>query len=277
MASLAYLRTSSSSADAPAEGTRLEREVLTDSILARLCDCPCEVERRRLRQEVMLLNLGLADGIAARYVGRGVDWDDLVQVARVGLLKAVLGYRPEKGPGFPGYASPTIAGEIKRHFRDYVWMVRPPRRLQELHGKLRSVEPDLRQRLHGTPSARELACALGVEPEELSEALTAAGGFRAVSLDVPTHTDSGQLLGDALPDDTDAYIDVERAEWLRPALGRLTDSERQIVQLRFVEDLSQAQIGLRLGVSQMHVSRLLAEILSRLRGDLEITDAPATG
>jgi len=253
-----------------------ERQSLTESILSRLAHCRSVRERLRLQQEVVLLNLGLADSIAARYAGRGVDWDDLVQVGRVGLLKAVVGYHPSKGTGFPAYATPTIAGEIKRYFRDYGWMVRPPRRLQELHTELSSVEPDLQHRLHRAPSAGELASALGIEPRELSDALVARSGYSALSLDAPTRTDSGMSLGDGLPDDNDPYAAVERAEWLRPALAGLTDRERRIIRLRFVHGLTQEQIGRHLGVSQMQVSRLLGGILRRLRDDLGITDTAAS-
>jgi RNA polymerase sigma-B factor len=276
MTSLANLPAPSPSVAAPTESSRHERHALTDSILLRIASCRSARERSRLQQEAVLLNLGLADGIAARYAGRGVEWDDLVQVARLGLLKAVVGFRPDKGAGFEAYATPTIAGEIKRYFRDYGWMVRPPRRLQELHSELRSIEPDLRQRLQGAPSARELAKALCVEPKELAEALTAAGGYCALSLDVPTHSDSGLSLGEALPDDSDPFRVVERTEWLRPALARLNERERRIVALRFVDDLSQEQIGRQLGISQMQVSRLLAGILARLREELEFSDASAS-
>jgi len=275
MTSLA-LPTPSASVDASAENSRHERQALTEAILASRARCPIPRERRRLQQEAVLLNLVLADGIAARYAGRGVEWDDLVQVARVGLLKAVVGYRGSNGAGFAAYASPTIAGEIKRYFRDYGWMVRPPRRLQEMHSQLHLVEPDLQQQLHRSPTADELARALGVEPGELSEALMAAGGYTPLSLDAPTHADSGVSLGDGLPDDSDPYNVVERAEWFRPALARLTDRERRIIRLRFVEGLTQVQIGRHLGVSQMQVSRLLAQVLGRLRDGLEITDATAT-
>ena len=252
-----------------------ERHTLTESLLAQLALSRSVHERRRLQQEVVLLNLGLADSIAARYSGRGIDWDDLVQVGRVGLLKAVIGYQASKGAGFPAYATPTIAGEIKRYFRDYGWMVRPPRRLQELHSELGSLEPDLRHRLQRWPSAGELADALGIKPGELSDALVARSGYAALSLDAPTRSDSGLTLGDGLPDDNDPYAAVERAEWLRPALAGLTDRERRIVRLRFVDALTQEQIGRYLGVSQMQVSRLLAGILRRLRDDLGIGDAAA--
>ena len=255
---------------------RREHLVLTESLLGRLARSRSVTERRRLQHEVVLLNLPLADGVARRYAGRGIEWDDLVQVGRVGLLKAVVGYQAGKGAGFPAYATPTIAGEIKRYFRDHAWMVRPPRRLQELHAEVSCIEPNLRQQLNRAPSAGELAGALGVETEELTDVLVARSGYSALSLDAPTYTDSGLSLGEGLPDDNDGYAAVELAEWLRPALARLSERERRIIALRFVDGLSQEQIGRHLGVSQMHISRLLAGILGRLRDDLGITDAQAT-
>lgn len=276
MTPLTSVPTPTTQAGTHTQAARRERLVLTESLLARLADSRSVRERRRFKHEVVLLNLDLADNIAARYAGRGIEWDDLVQVGRVGLLKAVDGYRADKGSGFPAYASPTIAGEIKRYFRDCGWMVRPPRRLQELRNQLRSVEPDLQQRLHRAPSAGELAGALGIEPDELSDALAARSGYTALSLDAPTRADSGLPLGDGLPDDSDPYEVVERAEWLRPALAMLSDRDRRIIELRFVDGLTQEQIGRHLGVSQMQVCRLLAGILDRLRDDLGISDAEAT-
>ena len=276
MTPLASVPTPSTAVDTRADAARHERQALTESLLAQVASCRSVRERLLLQQEAVLLNLGLADSIAARYAGRGIDWDDLVQVGRVGLLKAVVGYDASRGTGFPAYATPTIAGEIKRYFRDYGWMVRPPRRLQELHAELSSREPDLQQRLHRAPSAGELAGALGVEPDELSDALVAGSGYTALSLDAPTHADSGLSLGDGLPDESDPYEAVERAEWLRPALARLTDRERRVIELRFVDGLTQEQIGRHLGVSQMQVSRLLVGILGRLRDDLGMSDTAAT-
>lgn len=275
MTSLTSAPTPSVHVDTRAEDRR-ERLVLTESLLGCLARARSVTERRRLQHEVVLLNLPLADGVARRYSGRGIEWDDLVQVGRVGLLKAVVGYQAGKGAGFPAYATPTIAGEIKRYFRDHAWMVRPPRRLQELHAEVSCIEPNLRQQLHRAPSAGELAGALGVETEELTDALVARSGYSALSLDAPTDTDSALSLGEGLPDDNDGYAAVERVEWLRPALARLSERERQVIALRFVDGLSQEQIGRRLGVSQMHISRLLAGILGRLRDDLGITDAQAT-
>lgn len=276
MTSLTYAPTPSASVAVQHDGSRQERHALTESILDRLAGCGSDAERRELQEEVVLLNLSLADGIAARYAGRGVDWDDLVQVGRLGLLNAVVGYRAGEGAGFAAFANPTIAGEIKRYFRDHCWMIRPPRRVQELHGHLRLVEPDLQQRLQRAPSALELAHELGVETRELSDAMVAAGGYSPLSLDLPTHADSGQSLGDVLPDDGDPYTVVEAAEWLRPALAKLTDRERQIVRMRFVDGASQEQIGCQLGVSQMQISRLLPAILDRLRDDMGITSTAAT-
>lgn len=279
MTSLTSVPTASTQVDTQVDtraDARREHLVLTESLLARLARSRSVHERHRLQHEVVLLNLALADSVARRYAGRGIEWDDLVQVGRVGLLKAVVGYQAGKGAGFPAYATPTIAGEIKRYFRDHAWMVRPPRRLQQLHAELSSIEPNLRQQLHRAPSAGELAGALGVEPEELSDALVARSGYSALSLDAPTLTDSGLSLGEGLPDDHDAYAAVELVEWLRPALARLSDRERQIIALRFVDGLTQEQISRHLGVSQMQISRLLAGILGRLRDDLGISNAEAT-
>jgi RNA polymerase sigma-B factor len=264
------------SVEASTKASRRERRTRTETILASRQRCSDPDERQRLQQEVLLLNLRVADGIAARYAGRGIERDDLVQVARLALFKAIVGYHSGKGPGFTAYARPTIAGEIKRHFRDHGWMVKPPRRLQEIHSQLRLVEPDLEQQLHRAPSGHEVAHALGVDQAELSEALIATGGYTALSLNAPTHPGSDLSLGDDLPDDTDLFQAVEQAEWLRPALARLTNRERRIIQLRFADGHSQEQIGAHLGVSQMQVSRLLVGILARLRDDLGTTLTEAT-
>jgi len=281
MTSLAYIPTPAAAVDTPAVDkpavpTRHERPALTESLFVRLAGCHMPSERRALQQQAVLLNLFLADGIAARYAGRGVEWDDLVQVARLGLIKAVAGYQAGRGAGFPAYASPTIAGEIKRHFRDHGWMIRPPRRLQELNGQLRLVEPELQHRLHRKPSADELASELDVEAGEVSDAQLSAQGYTPDSLDEPAHFGSSRSVGDGILDQSDPYSDVERADWLRLALARLTDREKRIVRLRFVDGLTQEQVGGQLGVSQMQASRLLGAILGRLRDHLEIDNEAAT-
>jgi RNA polymerase sigma-B factor len=215
---------------------------------------------------VVLLNLGLADGIACRYLGRGIERDDLVQVARLGLVKAVHRYRPALGQSFAGFAAPTISGEIKRHFRDTGWMVRPPRRLQELGARLRDAEKDLEQQLHRKPTPLEIAGVLGVDETQVRAAREASSSFHAVSLDVPVTTEHRpDLAVDASDDPFTAFDD---AQWLDAALADLSDRERIVLRLRFVESLTQSEIALQIGVSQMQVSRILRATLTRLRARL---------
>ena len=223
-----------------------------------------EPERRRLRDEVVRLNLPLAHGLAAHYRRRGIEHEDLDQVACLGLVKAVRGFRLEVGRPFPAYARPTISGEIKRHFRDHGWMVRPPRHLQEAHARLRTTHTGLAQSLGRMPTVEEVAADAGVpEPDAvLADGLDSA--YSCASLDAPCGEGS-RCLADGLPDQEDPFELVEVHEVLRPALAELTDTERQILRLRFVDGLSQREIGERIGTSQMQVSRLLAGILGRLR------------
>ncbi len=217
---------------------------------------------------VVLLNLGLADGIAGRYLGRGIDRDDLVQVARLGLVKAVQRFRPGLGQSFAGFAAPTIAGEIKRHFRDAGWMVRPPRRLQELGVRMRETEKELEQSLHRRPTIPEIAAALGVAEAQVRAAREAASSFHAVSLDGPTGPDQAPI--EVAPAELDdPFGAVDDTDWLSEALGSLTERERLVLRLRFAELLTQSEIAARIGVSQMQVSRILRSTLTRLRTRLE--------
>jgi RNA polymerase sigma-B factor len=216
---------------------------------------------------VVLLNLGLADGIASRYLGRGIERDDLVQVARLGLVKAVRRYRPALGQSFAGYAAPTISGEIKRHFRDTGWMVRPPRRLQELGARLRDAEKELEQQLHRDPTPGELARFLGVEEAQVRAAREASSSFHAVSLDAPVTTEHRPDL--AVDSDDDPFGAFDDAQWLSAALSELSDRERTVLRLRFVELKTQSEIAQDIGVSQMQVSRILRATLARLRSRLQ--------
>lgn len=216
---------------------------------------------------VVLLNLGLADGIASRYLGRGLERDDLVQVARLGLVKAVRRYRPALGQSFAGFAAPTISGEIKRHFRDTGWMVRPPRRLQELGARLRDAEKELEQQLHRRPTPAEIATLLGVDETQVRAAREASSSFHAVSLDVPMTTEHRPDL--AVDDADDPFAALDDAQWLGKALHDLTERERTVLRLRFVESLTQSEIAEHIGVSQMQVSRILRATLGRLRSRLE--------
>lgn len=244
--------------------------------LAALPPTP-SARRRQIEQIVVVHHLGLADRIASHYLGRGIDRDDLLQVARLGLVKAVRRYQPGQGDSFAAFASPTIAGELKRHFRDAGWMVRPPRRLQELGARLRYVELELEQRLQRPPTAVEIAEAMEVPLPEVRESRLAAMGFRPQSLDAPP---SGVPAGSASSewgswaadlDSDEAFERIERDEWLAGAVGQLAAREQLILRLRFVDGLTQAEIGGRLGVSQMQISRILRTVLTRLRTVLSAT------
>lgn len=222
-------------------------------------------------EQVVLLNLSLADGIASRYVGRGIERDDLVQVARLALVKAVRRYRPDLGVSFTAYAAPTITGEIKRHFRDSGWIVRPPRRLQELCAELNAAQTGLEQGLHRSPSTAELACAMGVDEAQVARAREAASGFRAVSLDALVAADSSPGMQTA----DNPCSEYDNAQWLAWGVEDLDARDRVILRLRFSELLTQAEIAQHLGISQMQVSRLLRAILDRLRTRLESSLAAA--
>ena len=219
--------------------------------------------RRRL-----LLNQSMARALAQQYQRRGVDSEDLVQVAMLGLVKAVRGYCPGVERAFAAYAVPTIRGEIRRYFRDRGWMIRPPRSLQELNRDVRVAEPELAQRLQRMPTTGDLASHLGVDSDAVDEAREASGSYYARSLDSPLG-DSGQPLCDVVPDPQEPLELVNSVLTLQPALKVLGARERSILRLRFVDNLTQEQIGDRLGVSQMQVSRLLTGILAKLRKSME--------
>ena len=249
----------------PTRDDSLTRNDLTLELLEQAALAQCPEERSRLLDEAFLLNIGTAENIASRYRGRGVDWEDLLQVAYVGLVKAVRGFRPSEGSSFAAYANPTISGEIKRHFRDFAWTVRPPRRIQELQGAVHGVEPELVHALGRPASPSDLARALAVDLLELREALTVDGCFAPLSLDAPARAETGATLGELVPDETDAFERIDRLQTLVPVITALTPRERAILVMRFVRGCTQAEIGAELGVSQMQVSRLLRDLLERLR------------
>ncbi len=222
--------------------------------------------RSRLHGEMVVLALPLADGIARRYIGRGIETDDLIQVARIGLVKAVGRYLPSRGCAFAAYATPTISGELKRWFRDHGWSVRPPRRVQELRLRVGQEEERIQQVLSRLPTDEELAAALDVDRTELAEVRLCTTGYRAVSLDGPTG--SGAPLADQVLVAGSAMAAWDTSDALGAAMERLTDRQRLILRLRFAEDRTQSQIADRIGVSQMQVSRLLRAILTQLREEL---------
>lgn len=228
--------------------------------------------RAELEEAAVVQSLRLAEMVARRYVGRGMEYDDLLQVARLALVKAVRRYRPGAGSGFTAYAVPTIAGEVKRHFRDCGWTVRPPRRLQEFKARLAAQEERLLHELHREPTLADLAEALKATPAEVTEARLSSAAYSAYSLDTPTTVQGRPEVAGQAPDE---YAALEMREALRGALAKLNPRERQLVRLRFVDELTQAEVGRILGVSQMQVSRLLTGVLRQLRAQLLEDEAGA--
>jgi len=225
--------------------------------------------RAALRDRAIEAWLPLARHLAARFSGRGEPMDDLIQTATVGLIKSVDRFDPERGVDFTGYAIPTILGEIKRHFRDRTWHVRVPRRLQELRLSIAEATTVLTQTLGRSPTVADIAHRIGVSEEEVLEGLEGARAYTATSLSAPTTPDGGMSLGDTLGDVDPQYELAELRVALGPAMAVLDEREQRILTLRFYGNLTQSQIAEQVGVSQMHVSRLLAKALAKLRGHLD--------
>jgi RNA polymerase sigma-B factor len=216
-----------------------------------------------LRDELVSAHLGLAEYLARRFANRGESLDDLVQVASLGLLKALDRFDPDRGVEFSTYATHTIVGELKRHFRDKGWSIRAPRRMQELYLRLGKVVASMGQELGRSPTIAELAMEVKVSEEEVLEALEAGQAYRSASLDVAT--EEGEPLATRLGGEDPSLEDAERRATLSPLLEQLSPRERLILQLRFFDGLTQSEIANRLAISQMHVSRLLARSLAQLR------------
>lgn len=231
---------------------------------------PGDPRRADLREELVTMHLPLVRHLAARYRDRGESMEDLVQVGTIGLIHAVDRYDPDHGAEFSTFATPTILGEIKRHFRDRAWAVRVPRRLQELSARISTRTEELTASLHRSPTVRELAQSLGVSEEEVLDALESRGVHAIASLDAERDEDDGTTatLADRVGAEDDALAAVEDHESLRPLLAALPERERRIILLRFFEHRSQSEIARELGISQMHVSRLLARTLAGLRAGL---------
>ncbi|HUR15572.1 MAG TPA: RNA polymerase sigma factor SigF [Mycobacteriales bacterium] len=249
-----------------------ERDRSRELLLALSKLPPDDPGRQPLRDALVESHLPLVEYLARRFAGRGEPLDDLVQVATIGLIKAVDRFDPERGVEFSTYATPTIAGEIKRHFRDKGWAVRVPRRLQELKLSLTRATADLTQELNRAPTVAELAKHLKLSEEEILEGLESAHAYSTVSLDAPdSDDDAGPAVADSLGMIDDALEGVEYRESLKPLLEALPPREKRILVLRFFGGMTQSQIAAELGISQMHVSRLLARTLIKLREGL-LTD-----
>ena len=227
-------------------------------------------DRAHFREHMVLLALPLADTMAKRYAGRGIETDDLIQVARTALVLAAHRYCPGTGSGFAAFAVPTISGELKRWFRDHGWSVRPPRRVQELRPVVTREEERLRWELSREPNDEELAAAMGVDRRDLAEVRLCSAGYHAASLDTPAA--SGGSLADVFlvtECPTEAW---DTSDALGRAIATLTARQRRILHLSFVEEQTQSQIGAEIGVSQMQVSRILRSVLEHLRQTLDGPD-----
>jgi RNA polymerase sigma-B factor len=229
---------------------------------------------QRAREELVERFMPLARQLARRYHRAEEPFDDLLQVASLGLLKAIDRFELDRGIAFSSYAVPTILGELKRHFRDRTWAVRVPRDLQELVLRVDSVVADLGRELHRAPKVAEIAERLHVPEEDVLEALQAGGAYRAASLETPRGDAEGDTLADALGADEDGFAQAEHRATLDRLLSAVGPREREVLRLRFTEDLTQAEIGERIGVSQMQVSRLIRQALARLRVVAEAAERP---
>lgn len=230
--------------------------------------------REELRSKLVTEHMPVAEHIARRFSHRGESQEDLTQVATLGLINAVDRFDPDRGVDFLSYAVPTIMGEVRRHFRDTGWAVRMPRRLQELHLSVSSAISTLSQELGRAPTPTELAENLGISRNEVYRGLEAGNAYRSASLD-ELLTDTDEIpLGDAIGESDSELAEVENREAIRPLLAELDERERRILVMRFFRSMTQTQIAEQIGISQMHVSRLLSRTLAWLRDRIE-TEAPA--
>ncbi len=240
-----------------------------------------DAERATVRDELVKLHLPLVEHFARRFLNRGEPFDDLLQVGTIGLIKAIDRFDTDRGVEFSTYATPTILGEIKRHFRDRGWAIRVPRRLQELRITITAATADLTQHLGRSPTVRELAAKVGVSEEEILEGLESANAYSTLSLDAPDNGgDEGGAMSmiDVIGAEDAALEHVENRETIKPLLEALEPREKLILTLRFFKGMTQSQIASEIGISQMHVSRLLARTLAQLREALtETPDATEGG
>lgn len=244
--------------------SRSARAAATSELLVRLSDPGCA--RREIEDEIIRINLVVAMQEARRYAGRGIEIEDLRQVASLGLVKAVRAYDPTKGTDLLAFAVPTMRGELRRWFRDRGWMVRPPRPVQDLQAGISAAQDTLAQELGRTARPSELADHLSIDVGQVIEAVSASGLFRVDSLDVKLA--GGRSPYDRLARRETGFASAEARVVLGPLVRELSARERRILELRFFQGASQAEIAEQLGVTQAQVSRLLSNICRRLRSRL---------
>lgn len=242
------------------------------ALLAEMAELePGSARHRDLRDALITMNLPLVEHLARRFRDRGEAHEDLVQVGTVGLVKAVDRFDVGRGVEFSTFATPTIVGEIKRHFRDHGWAVRVPRRLQERRVALVRANAELSQQSGRSPTVAMLATHLGITEDEVLEGMQSAMAYSTASLDAglsPDSDDGGGSLSDTLGFLDESLEGVENRESLKPLLAALPERERRILMLRFFQNRTQSEIAQEVGLSQMHVSRLLARTLTGLRSGL---------
>lgn len=269
------MTTATPTAPHPAAVDHQERAARTHELFQQALECGDPARLEQLHHEIVVLNLGVADALAARYARRGLDVDDLQQVARLALVRIVPQFRPEYGKDFLAYAVPSIVGGLRKHFRDTGWTVRPPRRVQEAHQVVRRVRPELLQRLGREATVAELAAECDLDEETVLEALEVSDCYSPASLDgtLRSDSDSDSSLGQFLGAEDAEFERTEARLMLKPLIARLAPRDRTVIELRFVEGLTQREVGERIGVSQMQVSRIQNRILETLREQLgELTD-----
>lgn len=258
------------SGDGPATGVELTRRRSAALFVDFLDPEAPQATRDGAREALVHLHLPLVEHCARRFRNRGEPFEDLVQVGTIGLIKSVDRFDPERGVEFSTYATPTIIGEIKRYFRDKGWAIRVPRRLQELRMQIGSATGELTQSLGRSPTPRELAEHIGCTVEEIVEGIESSNAYSTLSLDASDDNDDGApTILDALGVDDEGLAHVEIRESIKPLLDRLDPREKKILLLRFFKNMTQSQIAEEIGVSQMHVSRLLNRTLEQLRTSLE--------
>jgi RNA polymerase sigma-B factor len=250
-------------------GTDEQRQQQTNEIIQQLQECSSPEEERRLRHALVVANVPVATSIALRYRARGESMEDLVQAAHLGLVKAVNGFDPERGRDFLAYAVPTISGEVKRHFRDQGWDIRPPRRVQELRAEVDHAAGELTQSLGRSPRLSEIAAHLGVGEDDVVECVASADLYHVHSLDAPVGGADDLAVGDTLGDLDPLLGKIDDVLSVRPLIDRLSPRDRRILALRYFSGWTQQQIADDVGVTQMQVSRLITKALRRLREGID--------
>ena len=246
----------------PLEGRARARR--TDAIVCDLRDVRREADAQELTRQLIETNAAVARSMASRYRNRGIDLDDLEQVALLGLTKAAQRFDPSAGHDFLSFAVPTIRGELRRHFRDSGWMVRPPRRVQDLQTRIAGAQEELESQLGRSPRPSEIAAHLEEDTSDVVEALAADGCFTPTSLDAPVAAGSSSL-GDLLGDEDRALAQAEAKVMLDPLMRGLTARDRRIVRLRYYQEQTQQEIADSVGLTQAQVSRVLTRFLADLR------------